>query len=247
MTVDEHDLDPDPLRQFERWLEHARDYVAVPEAVALATATSDGRPSARMVLLKGADERGFGFYTNSESRKARELTQNPRAALLFHWQPLGRQVRVEGSVEPVSSDEAAEYFRTRPGGGRGTGARCRRTGAASGSSPTRTSSGSTATTACTTASATNATPSAGRESGSLRELSGAERDPRKRIPFAQIPEGSLRSLGRRVSRSQLVPSLSSPAQNGIRGSGSRSRKSLKGRFAPWVGRPISRAGRASAR
>ena len=118
MTVDERDLDPDPLRQFERWLEHARDCVAVPEAVALATATSDGRPSARMVLLKGADERGFGFYTNSESRKARELAQNPRAALLFHWQPLGRQVRVEGSVEPVSSDEAAEYFRTRPLGSR---------------------------------------------------------------------------------------------------------------------------------
>ena len=118
MTVDERDLDPDPLRQFERWFEGARECVAVPEAVALATATPDGRPSARMVLLKGADEGGFRFYTNCESRKARELAQNPRAALLFHWQPLGRQVRVEGSVERVSGEEAEAYFRTRPLGSR---------------------------------------------------------------------------------------------------------------------------------
>ena len=116
--MDVGDLDPDPLRQFERWFEDARAGVTVPEAVALATATVDGRPSARMVLLKGADSRGFGFYTNSESRKARELAENPRAALLFHWQPLGRQVRVEGSVERVPDDEAAAYFRTRPLGSR---------------------------------------------------------------------------------------------------------------------------------
>ena len=116
--VDERDLDPDPLRQFERWFEDAREGVAVPEAVALATATTDGRPSARMVLLKGSDGRGFSFYTNSESRKARELAENPRAALLFHWQPLGRQVRVEGPVERVPDDEAAAYFRTRPLGSR---------------------------------------------------------------------------------------------------------------------------------
>jgi pyridoxamine 5'-phosphate oxidase len=116
--VDERDLDPDPLRQFERWFEDARAGVPVPEAVALATATPEGRPSARMVLLKGADGRGFSFYTNSESRKARELAENPRAALLFHWQPLGRQVRVEGSVERVPDDEAAAYFRTRPLGSR---------------------------------------------------------------------------------------------------------------------------------
>ena len=116
--MDEGDLDPDPLRQFERWFDAAGDAVAVPEAVALATATPDGRPSARMVLLKGADARGFAFYTNTGSRKGRELAANPHAALLFHWQPLGRQVRVEGPVERVPDDEAAAYFRTRPLGSR---------------------------------------------------------------------------------------------------------------------------------
>ena len=90
----------------------------VPEATALATATPDGRPSVRMVLLKGADERGFAFFTNYESRKGRELADNPRAALLFHWQPLGRQVRVEGGVERVDADESEAYFRTRPLGSR---------------------------------------------------------------------------------------------------------------------------------
>ena len=116
--MDERDLDADPLRQFERWFAAAGDAVPVPEAVALATATPDGRPSARMVLLKAADARGFAFYTNSESRKGRELAANPHAALLFHWQPLGRQVRVEGPVERVPEDEAAAYFRTRPPGSR---------------------------------------------------------------------------------------------------------------------------------
>ena len=116
--MDERDLDADPLRQFERWFEAAGDAVPVPEAVMLATATPDGRPSARMVLLKGADTRGFAFYTNAESRKGRELGANPHAALLFHWQPLGRQVRVEGPVERVPEDEAAAYFRTRPLGSR---------------------------------------------------------------------------------------------------------------------------------
>ena len=95
--MDERDLDPDPLRQFERWFAEARDAgLAAPEAMALATATPDGRPSVRMVLLKKADERGFDFYTHYESRKGGELEANPHAALLFHWQPLGRQVRVEG-------------------------------------------------------------------------------------------------------------------------------------------------------
>ena len=112
--MDDGDLDPDPLRQFERWFEAAGDAVEVPEAVALATATPDGRPSARLVLLKAADARGFAFYTNAESRKGRELAANPHAALLFHWQPLGRQVRVEGLVERVPEAEAAAYFRTRP-------------------------------------------------------------------------------------------------------------------------------------
>lgn len=117
--MDTPDLDPDPLRQFERWFAAAREAgLPVPEAMALATATRDGRPSARMVLLKGADERGFAFHTNYESRKGGELAANPRAALLFHWQPLGRQVRVEGAVERLSVAESEAYFRTRPLGSR---------------------------------------------------------------------------------------------------------------------------------
>jgi pyridoxamine 5'-phosphate oxidase len=117
--MDERDLDPDPLRQFEAWFDEARDTdVEVPEAMALATATPAGRPSARMVLLKAADERGFTFHTNYESRKGGELAANPQAALLFHWRPLGRQVRVEGRVERVSPDESEAYFRTRPLGSR---------------------------------------------------------------------------------------------------------------------------------
>jgi pyridoxamine 5'-phosphate oxidase len=100
-----------PLEQFREWYaEGASDIVA------LATATPGGAPSARMVLLKGADEDGFTFFTNYESRKGRELADNPRAALLFHWPELGRQVRVEGSVERVSREESEAYFRTRPRG-----------------------------------------------------------------------------------------------------------------------------------
>ena len=113
--MEERELDPEPLRQFERWFAEAQAAgVAVPEAMALATATRDGRPSARMVLLKGADERGFAFYTSYESRKGRELAENPRAALLFHWRPLGRQVRIEGAVERLPEAESEAYFRTRP-------------------------------------------------------------------------------------------------------------------------------------
>ena len=117
--MDLADLDPDPLRQFERWFAAAREAgLPVPEAMTLATATAAGRPSARMVLLKSADERGFSFHTNYESRKGRELGENPQAALLFHWQPLGRQVRVEGPVERMGADESEAYFRTRPLGSR---------------------------------------------------------------------------------------------------------------------------------
>jgi pyridoxamine 5'-phosphate oxidase len=113
--MEERDLDPDPLRQFGTWFEEAREAgVEVPEAMALATATPDGRPSVRMVLLKQADERGFDFHTNYESRKSGELAANPQAALLFHWRPRGRQVRVEGRVERLSPDESDAYFRTRP-------------------------------------------------------------------------------------------------------------------------------------
>jgi pyridoxamine 5'-phosphate oxidase len=111
------DLDADPLRQFRRWYEEAERAVEVPEAVALATATADGRPSVRMVLAKGLDERGFKFHTGLGSRKARELEETGRAALLFYWHPLGRQVRIEGLVERVADDESEEYFRTRPRGG----------------------------------------------------------------------------------------------------------------------------------
>jgi len=110
------DLDPDPLRQFERWFGEAREAVRAPEAMMLATATPEGAPSARMVLLKSADEAGLVFFTHATSRKGRELEANPRAALLFHWDPLGRQVRVEGRVEHVAAAEADAYFATRPRG-----------------------------------------------------------------------------------------------------------------------------------
>jgi pyridoxamine 5'-phosphate oxidase len=106
------DLNPEPLKQFREWYAEAGN-----DAVALATATGDGRPSARMVLLKGADERGFVFHSSYESRKARELAESPRAALLFYWHDLGRQVRVEGDVEQVDRGESETYFKTRPRGG----------------------------------------------------------------------------------------------------------------------------------
>jgi pyridoxamine 5'-phosphate oxidase len=110
----EQDVDPDPLRQFLRWFDEARAAVDLPEAVVLATATTSGTPSARMVLLKGADERGFVFYSGYGSRKGRELADNPNAALLFYWPPLGRQVRIEGVVIRTSRDESDDYFRSRP-------------------------------------------------------------------------------------------------------------------------------------
>ena len=111
------ELDPDPLRQFQRWYEEAERAVEVPEAVALATSTADGRPSARMVLAKGFDERGFKFHTGHGSRKVGELVETGRGALLFYWHPLGRQVRIEGPVERMADDESEDYFRTRPRGG----------------------------------------------------------------------------------------------------------------------------------
>jgi pyridoxamine 5'-phosphate oxidase len=102
----------DPIEQFRSWFTEAGT-----DIVALATATAAGAPSARMVLVKGADEGGFTFFTNYESRKGRELAENPRAVLLFHWPQLGRQVRIEGVVERVSPVESDEYFATRPRGG----------------------------------------------------------------------------------------------------------------------------------
>jgi pyridoxamine 5'-phosphate oxidase len=108
------DLAVDPLEQFHKWYAEASAAVAVPEAMALATAGPSGAPSVRMVLLKGYDERGLVFYSRYTSRKGRELEANPQAALLFHWSPLGRQVRVEGRVERVSAEESDAYFGTRP-------------------------------------------------------------------------------------------------------------------------------------
>jgi pyridoxamine 5'-phosphate oxidase len=110
-------VDPDPLEQFRRWYAEAEEAgVKAPQAMALATATADGEPSVRMVLLKGADERGFVFFTGYVSRKAAELDANPPAALLFHWEPLGRQVRIEGRVARVAGQESDAYFATRPHG-----------------------------------------------------------------------------------------------------------------------------------
>ena len=107
----------DPIERFQEWFREAEQArVEVPEAMTLATAGADGAPSARMVLLKGADDEGFVFYSGYVSRKAGELEQNPRAALVFYWRPLGKQVRVEGLVERVSDDESAAYFATRPRG-----------------------------------------------------------------------------------------------------------------------------------
>jgi pyridoxamine 5'-phosphate oxidase len=108
------DLDGDPLVQFHRWFDEAGAAVRMPEAGAIATATLDGVPSVRMVLLKQFDEDGIVFHTHATSRKGRELEANPRAALLFYWDPLGRQVRVEGRIEQVPEAEADGYFAGRP-------------------------------------------------------------------------------------------------------------------------------------
>jgi pyridoxamine 5'-phosphate oxidase len=111
-------LDPDPIAQFRAWLEEAASASPGADSMTLATASADGRPSARVVLLRGVDERGFVFFTNRRSRKGDDLAANPQAALVFHWWPLGRQVRVEGDVEDVSPDESEAYWRTRPLGSR---------------------------------------------------------------------------------------------------------------------------------
>jgi pyridoxamine 5'-phosphate oxidase len=113
----ETEVEQDPLTQFRRWFTAAeRAGIRAANAMALATASPDGTPSVRMVLLKGADEQGFVFFTGYVSRKAGELESNPRAALLFYWDPLGRQVRVEGGVGRVSEEESDAYFATRPRG-----------------------------------------------------------------------------------------------------------------------------------
>ena len=114
----ERDVDPDPVRQFRTWFDAAAGAgVSQPEAAALATASSDGAPSVRMVLIKQAGPDGFVFFTNYESRKGGDLTANPRAALLFHWEPFGRQVRIEGAVSRTTREESEAYAHSR---GRGS-------------------------------------------------------------------------------------------------------------------------------
>jgi pyridoxamine 5'-phosphate oxidase len=118
-SLDEADVAAEPFTQFQRWFDEAlRTELPMPNAMTLATASTDGTPSARIVLLKGIDHDGFVFYTSYHSRKGRELAANPSAALLFHWTELEREVRVEGKVERVSAGESDEYFASRPLGSR---------------------------------------------------------------------------------------------------------------------------------
>ena len=117
--LDEADLDADPIRQFAAWFAAAEAATGgEANAMTLATATPDGEPSARLVLLKGFDERGFTFFSNYESQKGEELAANPRAALTFYWPELERQVRIKGTVTRVPVEESERYFRSRPPGSR---------------------------------------------------------------------------------------------------------------------------------
>jgi pyridoxamine 5'-phosphate oxidase len=117
--LDPTTVDLDPITQFRRWYDDALAAgVRQPEAMTLATVGADGAPDARTVLLRGLDERGFAFYTNLESAKAEQLTADPRAALVFHWREIERQVRVQGRVARLSDDDATQYWATRPRGHR---------------------------------------------------------------------------------------------------------------------------------
>ena len=114
-VLDETTVDRDPIKQFRRWFDDAiASGSRLPESMTLATATAEGKPAARVVLLKQVDEHGFVFYTNYRSAKAKELDENPQAALVFYWVGLDRQVRVAGRVERVSSAESEEWFKWRP-------------------------------------------------------------------------------------------------------------------------------------
>lgn len=114
-TLDEKLVDRDPIKQFQAWFDDAiAAKLPLPEAMNLATATPEGRPSSRVVLLKQVDQKGFVFFTNYHSAKAQQLESNPYAALVFYWPQLDRQVRIEGKVERTSVAESAEYFQTRP-------------------------------------------------------------------------------------------------------------------------------------
>ena len=118
-SLSEHQVEPDPFRQFDRWWEEAmKAEIDEVNAMTLATVSSDGKPTARIVLLKGYDDYGFVFFTNYESRKGMELLENPNASLLFFWKELERQVRIEGICEKVSEAESDAYFYSRPEGSR---------------------------------------------------------------------------------------------------------------------------------
>lgn len=118
-SLDEADVASDPIRQFDKWFKEALDaQLPEPNTMTLATVDAEGRPSARIVLIKGVDERGFVFFTNYESRKGREIAHNPHAALLFYWIELERQVRIEGPIEKTSAAESDSYFASRPVGSR---------------------------------------------------------------------------------------------------------------------------------
>ena len=117
--LDDRDLNANPFKQFEKWFQEAIDAkLDLPDAMTLATATKDGIPSARTVLLRGRDERGFVFYTDYGSQKGRELAENPNAALVFYWRELDRQVRITGQVSKVSRENSNNYFHSRPVGSR---------------------------------------------------------------------------------------------------------------------------------
>lgn len=117
--IDITDLHEDPFEQFNLWMQRAIEAeLPLPNAMMIATADSRGRPSARVTLLKGVDDRGFVFFSNYESRKGREMTENPYGAVVFYWGPLGRQVRIEGPVERISEAESFDYFQTRSRGSR---------------------------------------------------------------------------------------------------------------------------------
>ncbi|MEX3956841.1 pyridoxamine 5'-phosphate oxidase [Trinickia sp. EG282A] len=118
-SLDESSVERDPIRQFQLWFQQALDAeLPEPNAMTVATVDADGRPSARILLIKGVDDRGFVFFTNYESRKGRELAANPHASLLFFWTELERQVRIEGAVEKTSAQESDAYFASRPLGSR---------------------------------------------------------------------------------------------------------------------------------
>lgn len=116
-ALDRANVSPDPIKQFEEWLQEAiKAEVPEPNAMTLATSTFEGKPSARMVLLKAVGEQGFSFFTSYESRKARQMLQNPYGALVFYWAELERQVRIEGKIVRATEKESDDYFRTRPAG-----------------------------------------------------------------------------------------------------------------------------------